>query len=850
MSECLPTDVNPSPDVLLERFVQYAASKGFELYPTQEAAILALYADQHAIVQTPTGSGKSLIALALHFKSIAQGKRSFYTAPIKALVAEKFFALCDEFGAERVGFMTGDASINRDAPLICCTAEILAKIALHEWTHSSIDTVVIDEFHFYGDRERGVAWQIPLLVLKNAQFCLMSATLGDVSFFASDLHMRTGREVAVIESKERPVPLEFEYSEKPLLDVIYSLVEEGKAPIYVVQFTQKAACDLAQALTSCDFAKKEQKKVIREAIGYFKWDTPFSKELLRYLQHGVGVHHAGLLPKYRLLIEKLAQRGLLSVISGTDTLGVGINVPIRTVVFTQLHKFDGTKHHLLSVREFQQIAGRAGRKGFDEKGYVIVQAPEHVIENKVALLKAAGDPKKLRKIVFKHPPEKGYVHWDENVFRRLVNGQPERLESQFRITGGMLLEILSGAYRRGEKGCQAIRYLIRESHEPKKRKYAHARHAIQLFRSLWKAGIVEMPSKEKGSLLRVHEELQEDFSLHSALSLFIIEAAKRLHPWDATYPLDLLTIVEATLEDPWLILQRQLDKLREEKLAELKALGVPYEERIQEIEKIELPKPKLDFLMEEFEHFVRKHPWISQSDLKPKSIARDIFENGFSFNEYVKQYGLERSEGILLRYLSDAYKAIRQSVPRSMKTEGVLDLEAWLRNMVFSVDSSLLEEWDRLSRGDIGFLRDRITEAMPVDRSTDITEDPRAFVVMMRNASFRFVQRLAQRRYGDASRLVEWPNGCEVRPEEIEAAIAPYWEEYASIRTDAEARAPKHTRIEEVPGGYEVRVALLDEEGVTDWEVGFYVDKERARRAAQVVLELLGIGRAGKLGLS
>ena len=227
----------------------------------------------------------------------------------------------------------------------------------------------------------------------------MSATLGDVTRFGKDLTRRTGRPAAVVTSVHRPVPLIYSYVTTPLHETLEELLSTHRAPVYVVHFTQAAALAQAQALMSVNVSTRAEKDAIADAIGNFRFTAGFGRTLSRLVRHGIGVHHAGMLPRYRRLVETLAQAGQLKVICGTDTLGVGINVPIRTVAFTGLSKFDGSKVRLLQAREFHQIAGRAGRAGFDEVGYVIAQAPEHVVENEKALAKASDDPKKRRKVV-------------------------------------------------------------------------------------------------------------------------------------------------------------------------------------------------------------------------------------------------------------------------------------------------------------------------------------------------------------------------------------------------------------------------------------------------------------------
>ena len=415
--DLIPRDEKPGNDVLLGRFLDYVEGRRLQLYPAQESAILELFEEKNVVLNTPTGSGKSLVATALHFQAIAQGRRSIYTCPIKALVNEKFMALCREFGPDNVGLSTGDASVNRDAPILCCTAEILANIALREGAAANVQEVVMDEFHYYADRERGVAWQVPLLTLPQTRFLLMSATLGDTTFFEEELTRLNGRPTVGVSSTDRPVPLEHAYSELPLAKTLESLVADGKAPVYVVHFTQLEAAQSAQDFTSINVCTREEKAALANAVEGFKFSSPYGPDIKKWLRHGIGLHHAGLLPKYRVLIEQLAQKGLLKVICGTDTLGVGINVPIRTVLFTRLCKYDGQKTGILSARDFHQIAGRAGRKGFDDRGWVVAQAPEHVIENLKLAEKSARDGKKTVK---RQPPEKNFVNWDKNTFLRLI----------------------------------------------------------------------------------------------------------------------------------------------------------------------------------------------------------------------------------------------------------------------------------------------------------------------------------------------------------------------------------------------------------------------------------------------
>ncbi len=356
------------PDAFVQTFDDWARARGLRLYPAQEEAILELALDRHLVLSTPTGTGKSLVAIAAHAAALAQGQRSFYTAPLKALVSEKFFALVDVFGPENVGMVTGDSSVNPDAPIVCATAEIVANLALRQGKNANVDVVIADEFHFYADPQRGWAWQVPLLILNDTRFVLMSATLGDLTDISADLERRTGREVAHVTGVDRPVPLHYRYVSAPIHETVESLLEEHLAPVYIVHFAQAAAVERAQALLSARVASREQRDRIADEIGGFRFSPGFGATLSKLVRAGIGVHHAGMLPKYRRLVEQLAQRGLLRVICGTDTLGVGINVPIRTVLFTALTKFDGVKMRQLSAREFHQVAGRAGPSRVRHRG--------------------------------------------------------------------------------------------------------------------------------------------------------------------------------------------------------------------------------------------------------------------------------------------------------------------------------------------------------------------------------------------------------------------------------------------------------------------------------------------------
>jgi superfamily II RNA helicase len=749
-------------------------------------------------------------------------------------------ALCRELGPHTVGLSTGDASVNRDAPVLCCTAEVLANIALREGADAPVDDVVMDEFHWYADRDRGVAWQVPLLALPRARFLLMSATLGDVTFFEEALTRLNGLPTATVKAVTRPVPLEYAYSEITVSQTLEKLVAEGKAPVYVVSFTQKDAADSAQDFTSLNLATREEKNAVAAAIDGFRFTSPHGPDVRKWLKQGIGVHHAGMLPKYRVLVEQLAQRGLLKVICGTDTLGVGINVPIRTVLFTRLCKFDGHKTAVLSARDFHQIAGRAGRKGFDDLGFVVAQAPEHVIEN----LKLEGKAKDGKKVVKRKPPEHNFANWDLATFKRLMGAPPERLTSRFDVSHGMLLNVLS---RRGD-GCRAMQRLIRDSHESDRARKAHFRRSWQLFRALLDRGIVEIvPRSEDGSRLRVNVDLQEDFSMDHALSLYLLDTIPLLDPQAETHALDVLTLVESILENPELILRRQLDKLKGQRVAEMKAEGLDYDQRMEELEKLEHPKPMADFIYASFNAFAERHPWVGEENIRPKSIAREMFEGFRSFSDYVQEYDLERAEGLLLRHLNSVYKVLSQTVPDAAKTDAIREMELYLRDMLRGVDSSLLDEWERMR--DAAYQPAAAADGLAMrpprpEEPPDVTRDTKAFTAAIRTRAFAFLRSWSIGRDEEALDALDSladAAGADWTAARLKAAREAHRAEHGGVRLDPEARNLRHTYVAPSPDAafWRVQQMIVDAEGTNDWVVELEVDLAESRDAGEPMVRLL-----------
>ncbi|MEX0429164.1 DEAD/DEAH box helicase [Nocardioides sp. DS6] len=861
--------VGSSPDEVYDAVSTWAAGRGLELYPHQDEALIELLGGANVILATPTGSGKSLVAAGAHAAALADDRVSFYTAPIKALVSEKFFDLCETFGADNVGMLTGDAAVNADAPIICCTAEVLANIALREGKDADVGLVIMDEFHYYGEPDRGWAWQVPLLELPQAQFLLMSATLGDTTELARDLSRRNGRPTALVDQAERPVPLTFTWAMTPLADTLEELVTTGQAPVYVVHFTQAAAVEHATSLLKAGWigpGGPDGKEEIARRLASVRFAAGFGKTLAKLLRKGIGVHHAGMLPRYRRLVEQLAQLGLLTVICGTDTLGVGINVPIRTVLFTGLAKFDGRRQRVLRTREFLQIAGRAGRAGFDTAGYVVVQAPEHVIENEKAKAKAeerraAG--KKNAKAQLKKPPE-GTVVWTEATFTKLVEGRPEPLGSRMKVDNAMILNVVA----RTEDAFPVMRRLMLDNHEERRQQLRLARRALRLARSLVRSGILTRLSEpdELGRRYVLTEELPADFALNQPLAHFALAALDTLDPESPEHTVEIVSVVESVLEAPRQILMAQQFEARGKAVEEMKADGIEYDERMALLEDITWPQPLAERLRALYEVYRRSHPWLPEDALDPKSVVREMYEQGMTFTDVVGRYHLARSEGLVLRYLTDAYRTFVHTVPEQHRTPELDDLVEWLGETVRQTDSSLLDEWEALSDPD-HVRADAVTSYIghhePPPNPRPISQQARAFEVMVRNAMWARVDAVSR---DDLDALMALERAAADRvdpPREVvmkrsawDEALEAYYAEHDSVGTGADARSPKLLSWEaatDVPAGADpdgpparvrrITQTIDDPAGDHDWVIEAIADLDASDEAGELVLAAVAMRR-------
>lgn len=891
--------ITPPPEAILTAFTDWVESTGKTMYPHQAEALLGIVTGDHVIVSTPTGSGKSLIAMQALFTALATGKTAYYTAPLKALVSEKFFELINYFGAYNVGMITGDSTINSTAPIICATAEILANIALREGEKADCEMIVMDEFHFYADPQRGWAWQIPLIELPQAQEVLLSATLGNIEWLQKDLQKRTNRDVTIVDDAIRPVPLYYTWSTQPLNEVIQELVTTHMAPVYVVHFSQREAVSTAQELLSQNLISKDQKAKIEENLKNFKFGSGFGKILSRLIRNGIGVHHAGLLPRYRRLIEKLTQAGLLNVICGTDTLGVGINVPIRTVLITSLTKFDGTNSRHLSAREFHQIAGRAGRAGFDTIGYVLVQAPAHEIENARRIRNAGNDENKLKRIQ-KVKPEEGKLIWSEKTFTALQTKIPETLKSQFRINHAMILNLLQR-----DDPVRATVHLLTKNHEPSTERNKFIRKALEIYSSLRRAEVIKhenrdwrkkyacnshgIPQKELTrdfpftSAIHFTKEVPDDFALNTPLSPFALSALDLLDPNSSSYSLDVLSVIEAVQEDPLPVLIAQKKAAKSSAINRLKNEGIDYYERMQIVDEITHPRPLADLLEPALKIYAQTNPWVQGHQLSPKSIVRQMIEEAMTFTEFVSRYDLARSEGILLRYLTDTYRALNQILPNDVRTEEVTAIINWLGKLVRAIDSSLIDEWEQLANAadhpnnDTAGIADftltdtdhisgiELAFGQDADGKIDFTRNKHNFRREVKNKMFSFIEAIDR---DDIEYLASPNHSPNWHFDHWANAVDEYFAEYDYLGTDTAARSAQFFQILEDPsladlitagmpdkealkllethqsGRLWLVIQVLDDgEADFSWAIWAYADLDASDDESQLVLKIIRFGQ-------
>ncbi|HEX6873880.1 MAG TPA: DUF3516 domain-containing protein, partial [Micromonosporaceae bacterium] len=452
--------------------------------------------------------------------------------------------------------------------------------------------------------------------------------------------------------------------------------------------------------------------------------------------------------------------------------------------------------------------------------------------NEKALAKAGDDEKKRRKVVRRKPPE-GSIGWGKPTFERLISAEPEPLKSSFAVSHAMLLNVIG----RPANAFEAMRHLLTENHEDHPAQRRHIRRAIAIYRALLAGGVVQRLAEPDpdGRIVRLTVDLQLDFALNQPLSPFALAAIELLDRESPSYPLDVLSVVESTLDNPRQVLSAQQFKARGEAVAQMKADGIEYEARLDLLESVTHPKPLVELLETAYELYRRGHPWVADHELAPKSVARDMYERAMTFVEYIGFYALSRSEGLVLRYLADAYKALRQTVPDEAKTDELLDLEEWLGELVRQVDSSLIDEWERLRNPDEN---DVVSAAAPTPPA--VTGNVRAFRVLVRNALFRRVTLASLHRWAELGEL-DAEAGWDA--DAWADALEPYFEVHDEIGTGPDARGPGMLIIDAQPGRWLVRQIFADPAGDHDWGISAEVDLAASDEAGAAVLRVTGVGQ-------
>ncbi|HLU67207.1 MAG TPA: DEAD/DEAH box helicase [Kofleriaceae bacterium] len=444
----------PSPaDIELSFYERFFFERGLEPYPVQEQAFSRIFAGDSVLVTVPTGTGKTLMAKAAIHRALELGQRAIYTTPLRALTEEKHRELAADFGEERVGFQTGDYKVNTDAPVQVVVAEILWNRIFGDRTSAPAEVVVMDEGHYFNDPERGYVWEQSIIGLDpRTQLVILSATVGHPDRFCHWVELTRQVPMHLVESRERRVPLYHEYREAYLVEVVRELAAAGDVPAILFVFGREQCFETARLLKSCRrFTSDEEKAIIEKRCGEVLLDGGAADELRALFTHGIGVHHAGVLPRYKALVEELALERLIKFVVSTETISAGINLPAKRVVFPSLRKYVKKKGRLVTPAEYHQMAGRAGRPQFDTEGIAITLAPEAVVQEirkEISDARKRGrviDEEKVRKSVYARARSEAQrtqdASWDAAVHQQIVKGEPAELRSRTRITAEQILAI-------------------------------------------------------------------------------------------------------------------------------------------------------------------------------------------------------------------------------------------------------------------------------------------------------------------------------------------------------------------------------------------------------------------------
>ena len=438
----------------------------FDPYPVQEEALLAWFTEEQGVlVCAPTGTGKTLIAEAAIFEALRLGKTAYYTTPLIALTDQKFRELQQSavkwgFSANDVGLVTGNRKVNPDAKILVVVAEILLNRLLHReaFDFSDVWAVVMDEFHSFNDHSRGIVWEFGLgLLPKQVKTLLLSATVGNSMQFADWLSHKHQRKLKLVESHDRKVPLSFQWVGESLLpEYVESLVQGNDAarrtPALIFCFNREQCWTTAEMLKGKKVVQDDQQKQIANQLADWDFSTGVGPKLKQILMRGIGVHHAGVLPKYRRIVEELFQQKLLSFCVCTETLAAGINLPARSIILPTLLKGPPGKMKLIEPSSAHQMFGRAGRPQYDDHGFVYALAHEDDVkilrwqekfDSIPADTKDPGLLKAKKQLKKKQPKRReGVQYWNETQFQQLRDAKSADLASRGAFPWRLLVYML------------------------------------------------------------------------------------------------------------------------------------------------------------------------------------------------------------------------------------------------------------------------------------------------------------------------------------------------------------------------------------------------------------------------